>query len=1006
MELPLSSPAKCELRSVIRFLNAKNNSPVEIHRQLVEVYGEKCMDIKNVRKWCREFNEGRINVHDEQRHFVHKIVSETLGYRKVSARWVDKWLKEAAGEWYNTGITKNLQARMESGEKEHNYFIQGIQVHFPCKPYGSQMALMDRILKGLIHQKNCLLESPTGSGKSLALLCSCLAWQRNQSTLKFSEEQLIQTDVIDLTSNSPEDADLSLIHRDSTSTSPKNADLSLIDRDSTSSSPKNADLSSIHRDVKEPQASTSSSYMFTETQASQKRDIVSDYDNDMDEFHPAKKYRMSINSNTPKNIKTIKQTPDAEKDMFKISDFSKEILFDPEGKNIDSTNTSEKKRIPKIFFGTRTHKQITQIIRELKKTEYKDVKMCILSSREKTCIHPQVSRSSSKNEECQALLEQLKLGNYDGGCSYHHNAQRLTQGFVKSNLHLNDAWDLEDIVKVSKKIHACPYFGLRNLMQDAEIIFCPYNYIIDPIIRSNMEINLKGNIVVLDEAHNIEDTAREAASLSIKQDELIDALKDIERIITYEAPSKSYQLLASLLSNLSQIITKNSSEMKDYITFDQAGKVWSGEELVAILKDIKAGPENYTELKSCLMDVLSEEKEREVYKIKMKSKTTAILKNIFVIFHYLFKNDLLYMSDYRGVLIKTKAMKTVDHSSRGFANFGGVSYHHHWTYTLNFWCLNPGVAISDIKDIIHSFIVASGTLAPLTSFQSELGMPFEISLETNHVIKNSQVFVGTISSGLTGTTLNGSFKHSETFLFQDELAVLILHICQTVPYGVLCFLPSYKMMEKLVTRWKKVTLWNHLEDAKVIICEPRGSNQSKFESLLNEYYEANKVKKGALMFAVCRGKISEGLDFADNNARAVITVGIPFPNLKDIQVDLKKEYNNKYFKEKSIMPGNEWYETQAFRALNQALGRCIRHKNDWGVILLVDERFQKIKKYQSYLSKWLQNKVVHYRDCTVLMASLKKFLSEKAEIANLAETSQSQLVLDSKERESSPVLFD
>ncbi|UYV79710.1 hypothetical protein LAZ67_18000373 [Cordylochernes scorpioides] len=145
MELPLRSPAKCELRSVIRFLNAKNNSPVEIHRQLVEVYGEKCMDIKNVRKWCREFNEGRINVHDEQRsgrpslpestvarinemvranrritleeiedglnedcsHFsVHKIVSDTLGYRTVSTRWVDKWLKEAAGEWYNTGITK------------------------------------------------------------------------------------------------------------------------------------------------------------------------------------------------------------------------------------------------------------------------------------------------------------------------------------------------------------------------------------------------------------------------------------------------------------------------------------------------------------------------------------------------------------------------------------------------------------------------------------------------------------------------------------------------------------------------------------------------------------------------------------------------------------------------------------------------------------------------------------------------------------------------------------
>ncbi|UYV74431.1 hypothetical protein LAZ67_11003539 [Cordylochernes scorpioides] len=100
------------------------SGPYEII-ELVEVYGEKCMDIKNVRKWCREFNEGRINVHDEQRsgrpsipestvaridemvranrriileeiedglnedcsHFsVHKIVSETLGYRKVSTR--------------------------------------------------------------------------------------------------------------------------------------------------------------------------------------------------------------------------------------------------------------------------------------------------------------------------------------------------------------------------------------------------------------------------------------------------------------------------------------------------------------------------------------------------------------------------------------------------------------------------------------------------------------------------------------------------------------------------------------------------------------------------------------------------------------------------------------------------------------------------------------------------------------------------------------------------------
>lgn len=44
------------------------------------------------------------------------------------------------------------------------------------------------------------------------------------------------------------------------------------------------------------------------------------------------------------------------------------------------------------------------------------------------------------------------------------------------------------------------------------------------------------------------------------------------------------------------------------------------------------------------------------------------------------------------------------------------------------------------------------------------------------------------------------------------------------------------------------------------------------------------LQDGALLIAVCRGKVSEGLDFCDENARAVITIGIPFPNVKDLQV--------------------------------------------------------------------------------------------------------------------------
>jgi NCAIR mutase (PurE)-related protein len=65
MEVPVVAPARCELRSVIKFLHAKKIPPTEIHRQLEEVYGEKYMDVKNVRKF-REFSTGRLSVHDEE----------------------------------------------------------------------------------------------------------------------------------------------------------------------------------------------------------------------------------------------------------------------------------------------------------------------------------------------------------------------------------------------------------------------------------------------------------------------------------------------------------------------------------------------------------------------------------------------------------------------------------------------------------------------------------------------------------------------------------------------------------------------------------------------------------------------------------------------------------------------------------------------------------------------------------------------------------------------------
>ena len=77
--------ADCEIRSVIRFLNARNVLRSEIHHQICQVYGDNAMSDGMVRKWVRMFNEGRENVHDEARSGRPSLVNDDL-VRKINER--------------------------------------------------------------------------------------------------------------------------------------------------------------------------------------------------------------------------------------------------------------------------------------------------------------------------------------------------------------------------------------------------------------------------------------------------------------------------------------------------------------------------------------------------------------------------------------------------------------------------------------------------------------------------------------------------------------------------------------------------------------------------------------------------------------------------------------------------------------------------------------------------------------------------------------------------------
>jgi hypothetical protein len=77
MVVPIQSPAKCEVRSIIWFLSAKGEHRAEIHNQIIAVCGE-VMNWQNVTKWCREFSKGRTDVHKEQSSSRPSLISDDL----------------------------------------------------------------------------------------------------------------------------------------------------------------------------------------------------------------------------------------------------------------------------------------------------------------------------------------------------------------------------------------------------------------------------------------------------------------------------------------------------------------------------------------------------------------------------------------------------------------------------------------------------------------------------------------------------------------------------------------------------------------------------------------------------------------------------------------------------------------------------------------------------------------------------------------------------------------
>lgn len=271
---------------------------------------------------------------------------------------------------------------------------------------------------------------------------------------------------------------------------------------------------------------------------------------------------------------------------------------------------------------------------------------------------------------------------------------------------------------------------------------------------------------------------------------------------------------------------------------------------------------------------------------------------------------------------------------------------------INFWCFNPGFGMANlINREVHSIILTSGTLTPLKPLISELALDVDFQLENPHIIKPSQVLARIISQGPDGTPLNANYNNRDNPKYIHSLGLTIKTIASFTPNGLLVFFPSYTLMNKTKEMWESSGMWKSINDVKPIFSEPR--RKDEFDTCMNDYYTAVNISRGAIFMAVLRGKVSEGLDFKDQNGRAVIVIGLPFPPYLDPRVVLKKEYLQINRTQKNqLQSGQDWYNMEATRAVNQAIGRVIRHKDDYGAIFLCDQRFH---TYKAGLSRWVQS---------------------------------------------------
>ncbi len=292
---------------------------------------------------------------------------------------------------------------------------------------------------------------------------------------------------------------------------------------------------------------------------------------------------------------------------------------------------------------------------------------------------------------------------------------------------------------------------------------------------------------------------------------------------------------------------------------------------------------------------------------------------------------------------------------------------------LHFTCLDASIAIKPVFDRFSSVILTSGTMSPLEMYPKMLDFQTVMQESYAMTLARRSFLPMVVTKGSDQVAISSRFEIRNDPSVVRNYGNLLVEFSKITPDGMVVFFPSYLYMESIISMWQSMRILDEVWKYKLLLVETPDSQETSLA--LETYRTACCNGRGAVLLCVARGKVSEGIDFDHQYGRTVLMIGVPFQYTESRILKARLEF----LREQYNIKENEFLSFDAMRHAAQCLGRVLRGKDDYGIMVLADRRFM---RKRNQLPKWI-NQAVNDADVNMstdmAISSAKKFLRTMAQ---------------------------